>query len=96
MRGIQIRSNENFFRSMLTSFEARIIREDILLKENKKFLISLTCTGKEYIATGSLDGFSINETRQAITDSNRDIAPDDPEIENLFSLIRDDIMENEF
>ena len=96
MRGIQIRSNENFFQSMLNSFEARILREEILHKESKTFLIRITCTGKEYIATGSLNGFSINETRQAVTESNRYLAPDDPEIENLYSLIRDDILENEF
>ena len=96
MINIQTRNHDNFFQSMLNSLEARILREEILHKDSKTFLIRITCTGKEYIATGSLNGFSINETRQAVTESNRYLAPDDPEIENLYSLIRDDIMENEF
>jgi hypothetical protein len=73
-----------------------IRRKEILVKGNKTYVIQITCTGEAYIATGSLDGLAINETRQAVTDANRNIEPNHPEIENLIFLIKDDIIENEY
>ncbi len=72
----------------------QVIREEILEKDGKTYLIQVTFDGKQYTATGYTNNILINETSQPADKSAEPLKPDSPEIENLIFLLKDDINEH--
>lgn len=68
-----------------------LIRDEIYVKDNKTFVIKVFRNELEYIAAGTLDGFTINETRQPITIDNKNLDSDNQLINNLIKIIKDDL-----
>ena len=68
-----------------------LIRDEIYVKDNKTFIIKVFRNEKEYVATGILDGFTINETRQPVTIDNKILSSDNNLIDNLIKIIKDDL-----
>ena len=74
----------------------QVIREEILSKDEKSYLIKVIFDGENYIASGYINNILINETIQPAENFHKQLDPDSPEIENLIYLIKDDIIENDY
>lgn len=72
----------------------QVIREEILEKDGKIYLIQVTFDGEQYTATGYTNNILINETSQPADLNAGLLKPDSPEIENLIFLLKDDINEH--
>ena len=72
----------------------QVIREEILEKDGKIYLIQVTFDGEKYTATGYTNNILINETSQPANINAEPLKPDSPEIETLIFLLKDDINEH--